>query len=524
MTDQQRRYASLRDYISLLRRQWWVVVAVTVVFAAAGLALALTQTKKYTAEADITFRDISQDLRLVGRDTPAAVTPSEMAANGARGVTSLPVAKRVQRNLKGETISVRALQSAVSAHVAALTDVVVVQATWGDPVLAARIANGFADEDVSAARRQLRTQIDRAIRNLKDELKPAAAASTGVAARVAASQQLVTLRTLKDIARPAEVTSPAQPPSGPSSPSPVRDAGLGALVGLAFGILAAFGRDSLDRKLRGSKDAQDELGYPILGRVGANALGSAGLASNGRVALTQADLESIRMLRNNLTFFDRERRIRTVLVTSGLPEEGKTTVAASLASASAVAGQRTLLVDGDLRRPALASRLGVQPTPGLADYLVGTSSPQDVLQVRPVGASHNGSSERETQIAEAGAPTLVCIAAGSAVSQPAELLASDRCRDFLDKVAKAYDVVIIDSSPLLSSVDPLELVPYVDAVIVCVRLSWTTRDEARAVKAALGRLPERPTGLVVTGLRKDQEDYGYYGRVPTPEHRPAATA
>jgi succinoglycan biosynthesis transport protein ExoP len=506
-----RRYASLRDYVTLLRRQWWVIAAVTIVFAAAGLALALSQSKSYTSEADVTFRDISQDLRLIGQDTPAANTPAELASNGARGVTRLPIAKRVQRRLKSEGLSVRELQGAVTARVAALTDVVVIQATWTDPVVAARIANAFADEDVRYARRQLRSQIDDAIKNVKDQLGKNPPTVPTAPADSLAQQELLTLRTLKNIARPAQVTSPAQPSAAPSSPSPARNLVLGGLVGLAFGLLAAFGRDSLDRKIRAPGDAHRELGYPVLGRIGASALGSAGLAGNGRGYLTDADLESFRVLRTNLAFFGGERRVRSVLVTSGLPQEGKTTVAASLATATAFAGQRTLLVDGDLRRPAIATRLGISASPGLADYLGGSAKPQDVLQTHELGMGRNGIPDDAAREGAAAAATLVCIASGRPPNQPAELLASDRCRDFLETVAKAYDLVVIDSSPMLSAVDPLELIPYVDAVVVCVRLSSSTRDEARAVKGALGRLPERPTGLVITGLTKNQEDYGYYG-------------
>ncbi len=106
---------------------------------------------------------------------------------------------------------------------------------------------------------------------------------------------------------------------------------------------------------------------------------------------------------------------------------------------------------------------------------------------------------------------LVCIAAGVPPEAPAELLATDRLREFLDKVGKAYDLVVIDSSPMLAAVDPLELIPLVDAILVCVRVSRSTRDEARAVKHALGRLPKRPTGIVVTGLKADSDDQGYYG-------------
>ena len=95
--------------------------------------------------------------------------------------------------------------------------------------------------------------------------------------------------------------------------------------------------------------------------------------------------------------------------------------------------------------------------------------------------------------------------------RPAELLGSQRFRDFLEQVTAAYDSVIIDTPPLLSVSDTLEIVPLVDSILLCIRADQTTRDEARAVKDALAHLPERTTGIVVTGLKPGREhDYGYY--------------
>jgi capsular exopolysaccharide synthesis family protein len=201
-------------------------------------------------------------------------------------------------------------------------------------------------------------------------------------------------------------------------------------------------------------------------------------------------------MRTNVDFLDVDSRLTTLAVTSALPEEGKSTVACSLACAYALAGKRTLIVECDLRRPTLAHKLGLGNGPGLSDYLAGEAEPQAVVQ--PVA------------LPGAQAP-LVAIVAGTPSPRPAELLGSQRFGAFLDEVARAYDVVLLDTSPLLSVVDTLELVPRVDGVVVCVRAQQTTRDQAQAAKAALEHFPARPTGVVVTGVRAgDELDYGYY--------------
>ena len=236
------------------------------------------------------------------------------------------------------------------------------------------------------------------------------------------------------------------------------------------------------------------------------------VVANGRKALDAAELEGFRILRTNVEFLDVDATPKFVLVTSALPEEGKSTVSTALACAYASAGKRTMLVECDLRRPTLASRLGLQQRPGLTDYLLRAAKPADVmqnLQIELPKLQVNGGGPAPE--ADAPAP-LVVVTAGSPTPQPAELLRSQRAKGFFEQVTGVYDVVIVDTSPLLSVADALELLPAADAVIVCVRASKTTRDQARAARQALDHFPERPRGVVVTGIKKGElaDSYGYY--------------
>jgi Mrp family chromosome partitioning ATPase len=155
----------------------------------------------------------------------------------------------------------------------------------------------------------------------------------------------------------------------------------------------------------------------------------------------------------------------------------------------------------------------VERAPGLSDYLQGNAAPQEILQVVDLAAPVPGEKPSSLPRSQPSAGTLVCIAAGSPVTNPAELLASERFEDLLTKVRKLYDLVIVDSGPVLAVVDPLTIMPMVDCALVCVRVQATTKEQARATKSALGNLPPRPMGAVITGIKHggpDSYDY-YYG-------------
>ncbi|MBA2319786.1 MAG: hypothetical protein H0V89_01415, partial [Deltaproteobacteria bacterium] len=158
----------------------------------------------------------------------------------------------------------------------------------------------------------------------------------------------------------------------------------------------------------------------------------------------------------------------------------------------------------------VAQRLGLEPTPGLSEYLLGEATPADIL--RTVPAADGG---------EASAQELVLIPAGRPVPNHAKLLESERFRTLLREVGEVYDRVVLDTPPLLSLSDTLTLLPQVDGVLVCLRLDQTTRHEALAAKTALERVPKMPIGLVLTGADKSQSPYyaGYYTAPPLQDAR-----
>lgn len=539
MAEQETRYSTLRDYLALLRRQALVVAAFTIAFGGAAFGLSAAQEPSYESQAAVQFNDIALEAGLTtSLDLPSGiVSPFVESASEAEEITSIETARQVQKRIDTD-VSADSLRGAITTNVGAQTGFLELTAEWNDAEFAAEVVNAFAEVSVEDENNQLERALETSIENLKPianrKLSDSDAGTVNLEV-FNARNQIGAVSSLKNlveegVVNAAEVSRRGEVPDGASSPQTSRNTILGLIVGLSLGLIAAFVRDSLDRKIRSTTDAHEQFGFPVLGRVGKTAMGWTGAAGsmNGSGTVTPADLEAFRILRSNLAALSPGNPPRTVLVTSGLPQEGKSTVAASLAAASAAAGQRTLLVDGDLRRPVLATRLGIPSSPGLAEYLAGKVSPGSILQTvtlpgrskngapvaRPSKAANGKGSSKEIEpqaSADSRARTLVCIPAGDAEGQSAELLASERARDFLDKVSRAYDLVIIDSSPLLATADPLELMAHVNAVLICVRLTSSTAEEARAVTDAIALLPARPSGLVVTGAGSSDAYYGYYG-------------
>jgi capsular exopolysaccharide synthesis family protein len=203
--------------------------------------------------------------------------------------------------------------------------------------------------------------------------------------------------------------------------------------------------------------------------------------------------EAVRTLRNTILLGDFEQRLRSILLTSAGPGEGKTTAAVHLAISHAEQGKKTLLIDGDLRRPSVHRKFGLSPETGFSNVLTGELPWRDVL------------------IPMAGRPNLVIMPAGPPSHRAADLV-GPRIGDLLDEFAKEFDLVILDGPPLLGFAEPLQMATSTDGVLVISRAGETKRKAVGGVLAALGRIRANVIGVVLNQVKRDTSDsYGYYG-------------
>jgi polysaccharide biosynthesis transport protein len=201
--------------------------------------------------------------------------------------------------------------------------------------------------------------------------------------------------------------------------------------------------------------------------------------------------EAFRMLRANLLYFNIDRPIKSVLITSALAGEGKSTVASNLAMAAAATGTRTLLLELDLRRPTIAARLELDSDVGVSNVLAGALSLDDIVEHVSVHPSLNG----------AGGQLLDVAVAGPLPPNPTDLIESRKMEQLIKEAERRYDLVVIDTPPVSMISDAIPLLREVTGVIVVTRLGLSNRDAAKRFRDQLAHLSAPVLGVVVNGMR-----------------------
>ena len=298
-----------------------------------------------------------------------------------------------------------------------------------------------------------------------------------------------------------KVVDPAITPDIPVKPQKRKNLLLGLLVGLMFGVGAAFFMDYLDDTIKDEEEAKRALGWPLLAMIPAIESSAEGGQSPTRASrLVVLDkpkspvAEAFRGLRTAIHFSSLKRDTKVVMITSSFPGEGKSTIAANLALTFAQAGNRVILVDCDLRRPSMNTIFEQARTPGVTEVLAGDVPLADALHSTDI-------------------ENIYLLTAGTIPPNPAELLCSDRMRDLLAGLREAYDIVIIDAPPVIPVTDAPLLTAFTDMVVVVLESGRIPAKAAQRMKELLQTVQAPVAGFVLndrTALFSDT--YGYYGK------------
>lgn len=298
----------------------------------------------------------------------------------------------------------------------------------------------------------------------------------------------------------------ARIPTAPSEPKVPRNLAFALALGLSTGICLAFFLDAMDNTVRTPEQAQMISGLPSLGMIpmGSRDLGDSSkqklaLASSKEAVelVTQSRpqsqmAESYRALRTSLLLTTLGAPPKTIIVTSALPQEGKTTTSINCAIALAQKGSRVLLIDADLRRPSIHKTFGMGPKAGLSNVLTGNATLEQTVA-------------RSTFL-----PDLFILPAGTPPPNPAELLASANMRDLLNQLQQQYDHIVIDTPPTLSVTDAVVLSPKADAIVLVIRAGQTTKQALRRSRDLLFQVNARVAGVLLNAVDLRSPEYYYY--------------
>jgi capsular exopolysaccharide synthesis family protein len=284
----------------------------------------------------------------------------------------------------------------------------------------------------------------------------------------------------------------AEQPRTPVSPNRTLDILLGIVGGLVLAVAFAFFYEYLDNRLKDPDEIRACLGLAPLGMLpalGQHRTTGPLLLSNG---VPPNFSEMFRTIRTNILFSSPEGAPRTLAVTSTGPGEGKTLVSSNLAVACALAGQRVLLIDADMRRPQMHDLFEVELSPGLSNIIVGDAKASAALQKTSVSG-------------------LWVMPAGRTPPNPVELLGSARFREVLASLSQHFDTIVIDTPPAMVVADPLVVATIASGVVFVVGAEMTSRHTARAVIDQLERGNARILGAVLNRVEFGKNRY-YYSR------------
>lgn len=285
----------------------------------------------------------------------------------------------------------------------------------------------------------------------------------------------------------------AAPSGAPITPRRMQSIFMAALIGFGVGIALIFGLEFLDDSIRYPEDVTRDLGIPFLGVIPAANWDPDDLHTHLLSNIDQKSglAEAYRNVRSALLFSGGGRAPRTLVVTSAVPKEGKTTTSLNLSVSLAQAGMRVLLVDGDMRRGELHKYFGLEGGRGFSDVLAGHTKPESVIQ-------------------RTGLPNLDLVATGPFPTNPAELMLRTEFRSFVDYVQRTYDQIIFDCPPVMAVSEAAILASLVEGVVMVVWAGQTSRKLSQLSLNVLRQRGARLCGCILNNLEFGRVGYYYY--------------
>lgn len=480
MSEPRQEGLEIRQWGRLIWRRKWLLLAVIVLLPVVVYLGTSLLSKTYQSKATINVQ------ATVGTSTLFSnqISTSSNLAEAQTLIQTPVVARRAARILGLPLTAARGLLGHISVAptdpAEKDSDFLTITAQDSSPANAARIANAFARAVAQTRTSSAIGNIDRTIATLESQ------GASDPSSQEALSQQLQQLRGLKaSQSGTTPIVEAAVPASSAISPRPKRNTVIALILALLIAAALAPLLDRLDRRLREPGELEELLEAPVLAMIPDDAFPGHPPGPHVR--------ESFQTLRASLTYFNVDRSLSNLVVASPIQQDGKTTVAINLALAYAMDERDVILIDGDMRRPQVATRLGKEVDVGLDSVLVGEKTLDEALVYVDTGAGR-----------------LRLLPGATPPPNPAVLLGSQRMRALLAELTEQVDMVVIDTPGLLAVSDAIPLFNQVAGSIIVSRLNRTPKDAVRRAQQVIASAGGTVLGGVATGAHAGGL-YGYYG-------------
>jgi Mrp family chromosome partitioning ATPase/capsular polysaccharide biosynthesis protein len=529
----------MADYVRVIRRGWWIVVATLVLITAGTYALSSRQSPLYQATADdlITILDLnnptsnshtSSGSAAQYVQTMAQVAQSEQVAAAALAKVPQITGMTPRKLLKASTVTADPNATIVEFKVSYRTKA-------GAVALTNAYAQAFAEynkqhqttqkNDLIAAAQKAADKYhhlaDLAFQKYQRDKNAGLPQGTvqtdyksyndlsGKASR--ADGNVITIQTQADATLGQIQLQNKAAGAAQLAPNTKRNTAIGVILGLVIGIGLVFAREAFDTRIRSAEQVAAELGLPLFGRLPRP---DKEMRRNDQLTLL-ADphgihSEAYKKLRVSLDFANLDPQAQMILVTSAVAQEGKSTTAANLAVAMAASGKNVILVDLDLRAPYLDRFFGLTGRPGVTDVVLGQTGLDEALVPIVVPGAPDPGAHRNGHGHTPSGSLLHVLIAGEPPSDPSALLSSKALATLLSDLRERAEVIVIDTPPVLPVADTMSLTPQADAYMVVSKLDLVRRPMLHEMRRELGTARAIGLGVVVTDA-ESESGYGYGG-------------
>lgn len=515
---------SLSDYVGVVWRRKWIALLVTVMVTAAAFGFSERQQKLYSATSQLVNTSASTTT-VAGKNSggntwSTSHAPLLATASGAQWVIHhAGLGKITPTELLNETAIVP------DANVDAI-DFTVTDPT---PAVAQQLADAWADYSGSYSNKIDSHNLVLAVKNLNANIQTlskqleAAKASTTLtptaqaalitkySGELAVDQQTLSKKNTQSLNPGLQLQGRSSQSANKTQPKTARNALIGLVLGLILGVILAFLQDLLDTRIRTVDEVGRRLRLPLLASIPSRPRALRDqpvvlMSAQGGAQMPTA--EAFRILKLNLSS-TLKRGMKVIMFTSASDDEGISTTIANLAVALARSGQHVVVVDANMRRPALGGFFGLDDRTGVSDILSGHSQLSDALTI--VDVSRDVSIDAGSNGSGGGAGLLEVLPAGPIPADAAELLDSRAMTELLRELRTRADVVLVDAPPMLPVTDAMVLGTKVDAVVVVARARLASRPQLVALARALDACAAPRLGFVfVGGAVDDAQEYGGY--------------